>query len=117
MIQRDTPHCCNGDVRIVKIKDSYLRRILIGAIAACTVTSSSLSAVTATDEAETYLDKIEKKIMATRKIPAKSDGLKVTLRYNLARNGSVSFVRVEKCSGNQSFDDSAVQAVRRAFHA
>ena len=52
--------------------------------------------------------------MATWKLPPKSDGLKVTLRYTLARNGSVSFVRVEKTSGNPSFDDSAVQAVRRA---
>jgi TonB family protein len=66
------------------------------------------------DEAEVYIDKVEKKIMAVWKLPPKSDGLKVTLRYSLARNGSVSFVRVEKTSGNQSFDNSAVQAVRRA---
>ena len=52
--------------------------------------------------------------MAAWKLPPKSDGLKVTLRYNIARTGSVSFMRVEKTSGNQSFDDSAVQAVRRA---
>lgn len=45
---------------------------------------------------------------------AKEEGLKVTLRSNLARNGSVSLVRVEKTSGDASFDDSAVQAVRRA---
>jgi TonB family protein len=48
------------------------------------------------------------------KLPPKSDGLKVVLRYNLARNGSVSFVRVEKSSGNQSFDGSAILAVKRA---
>jgi len=52
--------------------------------------------------------------MAAWKLPPKSDGLKVVLRYNLAGNGTVSFVRVEKTSGNPSFDDSAVQAVRRA---
>lgn len=52
--------------------------------------------------------------MAPWKLPPKSDGLRVTLRYTLARNGSVSFVRVEKSSGSATFDDSAVQAVRRA---
>ena len=52
--------------------------------------------------------------MAAWKLPPKSDGLKVTLRYTLVANGSVSSIRVEKSSGNQSFDDSAVQAVRRA---
>ena len=67
-----------------------------------------------TDEAEVYLNKVEQKIMAVWKRPPKTDGLKVTLRYNLARNGFVSAVRIEKSSGNQSFDDSAVQAVRRA---
>jgi TonB family protein len=46
--------------------------------------------------------------------PLKSKRLKVTLRFNLARNGSVSLVRVEKTSGDASFDDSAIQAVRRA---
>jgi protein TonB len=52
--------------------------------------------------------------MAAWKLPPKSDGRKVTLRDSLGRNGSVSLVRVGKSSGNQSFDDSAVQAVRRA---
>ena len=52
--------------------------------------------------------KIDQRIMATWKLRPKSDGLKVTLRYTLARNGSVSFVRVEKTSGNPSLDDSAV---------
>jgi protein TonB len=33
---------------------------------------------------------------------------------HVAKNGSVSGVRVEKSSGNQTFDDSAVQAVRLA---
>jgi TonB family protein len=68
----------------------------------------------ADDAAEAYINRIEQRIMATWKLPPKSDGLKVVLRYNLARNGTVSFVRTEKTSGNQSFDDSAVQAVRRA---
>ena len=36
------------------------------------------------------------------------------LAYWLARSGAVSFVRVDTTSGNQSFDKSAVQAVRRA---
>jgi TonB family protein len=60
------------------------------------------------------LTKVEERIMAAWKLPPKSSGLKVTLRYTLAANGSVSSVRVEKSSGNSTFDDSAVQAVRRA---
>ena len=81
------------------------------ALVLCT---SVLAAAEATDEASAYLDNIERRIMAAWKVPPKSYGLKVILRYNLARNGSISFVRVEASSGNQSFDDSAVQAVRRA---
>jgi TonB family protein len=61
-----------------------------------------------------FISAIEKYMMAAWQLLPKSDGLKVTLRYTLAANGSVSSVHVEKCSGNQSFDDSAVQAVRRA---
>jgi TonB family protein len=63
--------------------------------------------------ARAYLGKVEIRIMAAWKIPPKSKGLKVALRYHLARNGAVSFVRVEKSSCNESFD-SAVQALRRA---
>jgi TonB family protein len=66
------------------------------------------------DEAEAYLGKVEIRIMAAWKIPPKSNGLKVTLGYHLARNGAVSFVRVERSSGNTSFDDSAIQALRKA---
>jgi TonB family protein len=83
-------------------------------VASLVLCLSVLVPVNAADEASVYLDKIERRIVAAWKVPPKSDGLKVTLRYNLARNGSISFVRVEKSSGSQSFDDSAVQAVRRA---
>jgi TonB family protein len=83
-------------------------------VAALVLCVSVLVSVEAADEASGYIDKIERRIMAMWKVPPKSDGLQVTLRYNLTRNGSVSFVRVEKSSGSQSFDDSAVQAVRRA---
>ena len=78
------------------------------------VLSATAIAATTDDEAGAYLGKVEKRIMAAWKLPPKSDGLKVTLRYTLAANGSVSSVRVEKSSGNQTFDDSAVQAVQRA---
>ena len=84
----------------------------VGATIALGVDTSRTTGTT--DEAEAYLNKVEQKIMAVWKRPPKTDGLKVTLRYNLARNGFVSAVQVEKSSGNQSFDDSAVQAVRRA---
>ena len=70
--------------------------------------------MSASDEEGAYLNKIEQLIIARWKLPPKSDGLKVILRYWLARSGAVSFVRVDTTSGNQSFDDSAVQAVRRA---
>jgi TonB family protein len=76
--------------------------------------ATSANAATAEDEAAAYLDEVEERIMAVWKLPPKSDRLKVTLRYTLARNGSVSFVHVEQFSGNATFADSAVQAVRRA---
>ena len=57
--------------------------------------------LTAGDEADVHIKKIEQRIMSLWGLPPKSDGLKVMLRYNLARNGSVSSVRVEKTSGNQ----------------
>jgi TolA protein len=91
-----------------------MHRVAVCIILLGLMSSKFSSAVSANDEAEAYIIKIEQRIMATWKVSPKSDGLKVTLRYNLARNGSVSFVRVEKSSGDQSFDDSAVQAVRRA---
>src|SRR5262249_50513891 len=77
-----------------------------------------MSTTSVSDEGRRYLHKVEEKIMAVSKRPPKTDGLKVSWRYNLAHNGSVSAVRVEKSSGNQMFDDSAIQAVRRAspFH-
>lgn len=74
----------------------------------------SPTTVSASDEDGAYLNKIEQRIIATWKLPPKSDGLKVILRYWLARSGAVSFVRVDKTSGDQNFDNSAVQAVRRA---
>ncbi len=78
------------------------------------VTATSVIGATADDEAAAYLGQVEKRIMVSWKLPPKSKGLQVTLRYTLAANGFVSFVRVEKSSGNSTFDDSAVQAVRRA---
>src|ERR1043166_8893602 len=86
----------------------------LGAIVALMLVLDTLAVAAEFNEAELYLGKMEQRIMAAWKIPPKSDGLKVTVRLTLAPNGSVSFVRVEKSSGNQTFDDSAVQAVRRA---
>jgi len=50
--------------------------------------------MSASDEEGAYLNKIEQLIIARWKLPPKSDGLKVILRYWLARSGAVSFVRV-----------------------
>ena len=74
----------------------------------------SIPIAAANQEAAVYLDHVERRIMVAWRPPAKAQGLKVGLRFNLARNGRVSKVRVEKSSGNTSFDVSAVQAVRRA---
>jgi TonB family protein len=73
-----------------------------------------LSLVAAQNDAAAYLDQIERRIMVAWRLPTGAEGLKVSLRFNLARNGHVSKVRVEKSSGNAKFDGSAVEAVRRA---
>src|SRR5262245_58385272 len=65
-------------------------------------------------EPATYLDQIEHRIMISCLIPSNAHGLKVSLRFNLARSGRVSKLRVDKSSGNAKFDGSAVEAVRRA---
>ena len=70
-------------------------------------------AVVASD-AEIYLNQVERRIMAAWSLPATSHGVKVVLRMNLDVSGRVSDVRVEKSSGDEKFDASAIQAVRRA---
>ncbi|MDZ4345750.1 MAG: energy transducer TonB [Candidatus Binatia bacterium] len=57
---------------------------------------------------------MERRIMAAWKLPPNVNGLKVVIRLRLERTGRVFDVRVEKSSGNNQFDASAVQAVRRA---
>jgi TonB family protein len=78
------------------------------------VFTTSVNAASADDGATAYLGQVETRIMAAWRLPPKSNELKVTLRYTLAANGSVSSARVEESSGNRTFDESAVQAVRRA---
>jgi TonB family protein len=53
--------------------------------------------------------------MAVWKLPKKVDGRNVIIRMHLERSGRVSNVRVEESSGDKEFDDSAVDAVRRAI--
>jgi TolA protein len=74
----------------------------------------ALTLVDANDEASAYLDKVEQKIMSGWRLPPQSNGLKVVLRMQLEKSGQVSQVRVEKTSGNKTFDESAVAAVRKA---
>ena len=103
------------DLQIVPHALSGIRRWLIGRSEYSNLSSRNVALfVTASDDAETYINKIEQRIMAVGKLPSTSDGLKVVLRYNLARNDKVSSVCVEKTSGNPSFDNSALQAMRRA---
>jgi TonB C terminal len=101
-----TQSSTTGDDKLNRFSD--YKRIHALALWGLLITATSAIGATADDENAAYLGQVEKRIMAAWKLPPKSDGLKVTLRYNLAGNGSVSFVRVEKSSGNQSFDDSAV---------
>ena len=74
----------------------------------------SLVLVATNNDAASYLDQMERRIMVAWRLSSGAEGLKVSLRFNLARNGRVSKLRVEKSSGNESFDVSAVEAVRRA---
>jgi len=50
------------------------------------------------------------RIMAAWKLPPKRDGLKVTLRYNPARNGSVSFVQLKRLRATRG---STIRLFRR----
>jgi TonB family protein len=103
------------DLQIVPHALSGICHWLIGRSENSNLSSRNVALfVPASDDAETYINKIEQRIMAVWKLPSTSDGLKVVLRYNLARNGKVSSVRVEKTSGNPNFDNSALQARRRA---
>lgn len=68
----------------------------------------------AASEAEIYLNQVERRITAVWSLPANSRGVKVVLRMNLEKSGRVSDVRVEKSSGDEKFDRSAIHAVRRA---
>lgn len=92
------------------------KRIFTLALLALLVSVSVTSAIAATadEEASAYLGQVEKLIMAAWKLPPNSDGLKVTLSYTVSKSGRASFIGVERSSGNEKFDDSAVQAVRRA---
>ena len=74
----------------------------------------SLVLVAANHDATAYLDQIERRITIAWRLPSGAEGLKVSLRFNLARNGRVSKLRVEKSSGNANFDFTAVEAVRHA---
>ena len=67
----------------------------------------------ADDDANAYVHQMEKRIMAAWHLPKRSAGLTVALRMNLERSGRISAVRVEQSSGNERFDESAVEAVRR----
>jgi TonB family protein len=64
--------------------------------------------------ARAYLDQVESRIMAVWKLPEKVEGRRVIVRMQLESSGRVSNVRVEKSSGDKTFDASAVTAVRTA---
>ena len=62
-----------------------------------------------------YLDQVESRVMAVWQLPKKVDGRNVIMRMHLEHSGRVSNVQVEESSGDKEFDDSAVEAVRRAI--
>jgi hypothetical protein len=59
----------------MQITDTSMRRVAIAFMLWGFMTGMPSSAVSANDEAEAYLNKIEQRIMAAWKLPAKSDGL------------------------------------------
>ena len=67
----------------------------------------------ADDDVNAYVRQMEMRIMAAWDLPKRFAGLTVALRMNLERSGRISAVRVEQSSGNEPFDESAVEAVRR----
>jgi len=67
----------------------------------------------ADDDANSYVHQMEMRIMAAWDLSKRSAGLTVALRMNLEGSGRISAVRVEQSSGNERFDESAVEAVRR----
>ena len=66
------------------------------------------------DDGTTYINQIKRRIMAVWRLPKNSEGLKVVIWMNLDKAGRISDVRVEESSGDEKFDASALQAVRRA---
>jgi hypothetical protein len=50
----------------------------------------SLTLVAANNDAAAYLDQIERRIMVAWRLSTGAEGLKVSLRFNLAPNGRVS---------------------------
>ncbi len=73
-----------------------------------------LAAPAGSDESLAYINLIERRIMAIWRLPPNAEGRKVALRINLDAAGSISDVCVEDSSGDEAFDASAVEAVRRA---
>ena len=67
----------------------------------------------ADDAVNAYVHQMEMRIMAAWDLSKRSAGLTVALRMNLEGSGRISAVRVEQSSGNERFDESAVEAVRR----
>jgi TonB family protein len=66
------------------------------------------------DAANTYVNQIEKRIMTVWHLPERSAGLTVGLRMNIEQSGNISDLRVIQSSGDEKFDASAIEAVRRA---
>ena len=66
------------------------------------------------DDGTAYVTLMEKRIMSVWQLPENSEGKKVVVFMKLDRAGRVSDVRVEKSSGDEAFDESALRAVRTA---
>jgi TonB family protein len=73
-----------------------------------------LAAPAVVDDGPAYVTLMEKRIMSVWRLPENSEGKKVVVFMKLDRAGRVSDVRVEKSSGDEAFDESALRAVRTA---
>lgn len=100
--------------RKVKTYSTIWRKVSV-AVATIMLSLGLLTSICAAEDASTaYLRQVEGRIMASWHPPPETDGLTVSVSYHLARDGTVSSVRIGRSSGNPRFDSSALLAVRVA---
>ena len=61
-----------------------------------------------------YLEQVRKRVESNWKYPPNSDDLQAIVGFNLDRAGRVSELKLTKPSGQRTFDESVLDAVRTA---